>query len=86
MKEKLPDEVDFDKDYRPEVHLYLHINSESGNLENIYSGEKMETKVPFSTVSSILAKYTCDSEIHSMSSSDLKGIFDFIQQQNKKAK
>jgi hypothetical protein len=38
MKESLPNEVDFDPEYKPDIHLYLHVNSASGSLEAIYSG------------------------------------------------
>jgi hypothetical protein len=75
--------VDFDEDFHPDVQLYLHVNSVSGNLEAIYSGEKMDVKVPFSTASSVRAKSNCDAEIHALSTADLKKLFDFVQENRK---
>lgn len=75
--------MDFDEDYLPDVHLYLHVNSVSGNLEAIYSGEKMDVKVPFSTTSSVRAKSNCDAEVHALTTADLKKLFDFVQENRK---
>jgi hypothetical protein len=72
--------VDFDEDYLPDVQLYLHVNSVSGNLEAIYSGENMDLKVPFSTASSVRAKSNCDAEVHALTTADLKKLFEFVQE------